>query len=307
MRARLQQAKLVQQRNNREQISSWMNQFDSNRTGKLERDELASLLMYLHPESGYPDNRALDLLITQATEIRAYSMHLKGDPNGAVGRDMLMPVVSGYAMYLLASAAFEKRACEGVVLLSELPGLMREANAGVDCEDSDVDFVVDCASSSRGGNLDSASSISREDLIPAFAAWKITQITEDTDLDAGHDDEDEGGLHQHVLHEDDEDDDMSAHGALDGDMGALERLREVETEEGPPVGALRRGKPTGDSPTCSVSAWGASGTDSCSGSHSSSSGVSGGASAPASSRGRGIGGSSPPKLRPQTSDVCILL
>ena len=56
-----------------------------------------------------------------------------------------MAVVSGYTMYLLASAAFDRRQCEGVVALRDLPALMKEANAGHNCEHEDVDFVVDVA------------------------------------------------------------------------------------------------------------------------------------------------------------------
>lgn len=105
MRARLQQARMMQQRAQAQQVAMWMTQFDVNGSGKLERDELAALLLHLHPEAGWPDSRALDLLITQATELNTYSLQLKGNPNGAVGRDMLMPVVSGYAMCVPPSLA----------------------------------------------------------------------------------------------------------------------------------------------------------------------------------------------------------
>ena len=79
-----------------------------------------------------------------------------------------MAVVSGYAMYLLASAAFDRRQCEGVVALRDLPALMKEANAGHACEHEDVDFVVDCCNSSINGSI---SALSKEELMPAFAAW----------------------------------------------------------------------------------------------------------------------------------------
>ena len=231
VRARLHAGRMQQVRLQQEQIVRWLQQFDLNQSGKLERDELGALLMHLHPESGWPDSRALDLLITQATELRTYSLQLKGDPNGAVGRDMLMPVVSGYAMYLLAAAAFEKRACEGVVALSDLPALMREANAGIECKGADVDFVVDCASSSRGGHLDSASTISREDLIPAFAAWKITQIHDDVDALQEEEAELDECLREDMAEADDED-----LAAFDGESDCYGmRLRELEEKSNPPV------------------------------------------------------------------------
>ena len=73
----------------------------------------------------------------------------------------LMAVVSGYTMYLLASAAFDRRQCEGVVALRDLPSLMKEANSGQDCQATDVDFVVDCCASSLNGSV---SALSREEL-----------------------------------------------------------------------------------------------------------------------------------------------
>ena len=59
--------RIAQQRAQAEQVSNWIRQFDVNRSGKLERDELAALLRHLHPEAGDPDPKALDLLIVQFT------------------------------------------------------------------------------------------------------------------------------------------------------------------------------------------------------------------------------------------------
>ena len=175
---RLLQAREIKRREQQEQVSRWLDQFDTNHSGRLERDELSALLRHLHPECGQPDARALDLLLMLATEIKTYSLHIKGNPNGSVGPDMLMPIVSGYATYLLASEVFENGALGSVVRLCDLPGLMRDANKGVDCDKSDVDFVFDCAASSIGGQIDSESTVSREELqsmIPTFAAWKLSQ------------------------------------------------------------------------------------------------------------------------------------
>lgn len=186
MRARLQQARAAQARAQADQVAKWISEFDANGTGKLERHELASLLQHLHPEAGQPRTEALDLLITRATELKTYTMNIHGDPNGAVGSDMLHAVVSGYSMYLLAHTAFDKHESNGIVALRDLPGLMREANNGINCEASDVEFVMDCCSSSRGGGLDSASHVSRDELLPAVAAWRIAQISEleDANLEA---------------------------------------------------------------------------------------------------------------------------
>ena len=152
---------------------------------------------------GSPSSEALDLLLTQATEIRTYSMHVKGDPNGSVGAGELMAVVSGYAMYLLASAAFDRRQIEGVVALRDLPALMKEANRGVDCEHSDVDFVMDCCNSSLDGSV-THSAVSKEELMPAFAAWQ--KALSEAASQRGGDSDDEGGSEVTPLGEGDDDD-----------------------------------------------------------------------------------------------------
>ena len=84
-RVRVQQARQAHARQQQLQIGEWMRQFDVSQSGRLERSELSMLLAFLHPEVGHPSKEALDLLLTQATEIRTYSMHLHGDPNGSVG------------------------------------------------------------------------------------------------------------------------------------------------------------------------------------------------------------------------------
>ena len=176
-RDRLLVAKQASKRQQEEQVRRWIDQFDANCSGRLERNELAALLEHLHPEAGRPKEEALDILISNATEVRTYTMHLQGNRNAAIAPDKLIAVVSGYAMYLLASSAFDKRQVEGVVSLSDLPSIMKELGKadGSDIEGSDVDFVMDCAASSLHG-LDSASNISREDLMPAMAAWKVNEL-----------------------------------------------------------------------------------------------------------------------------------
>ena len=183
-----QQSRMMRQREHRKQVVAWIEQFDVNRSGALEREELRSLLTHLHPDSP-PDDRALDLLITQATEIRSYTVTLKGDPHGAVGADSLWGVTCGYATYVLASAAFSRldRTDQGVIALRDLPTLMREAAEGRDCDKSDVDFVIDSLTENASVTglastlRDDNSSVSREELIPAFAAWKISQMVQDQD------------------------------------------------------------------------------------------------------------------------------
>ena len=40
-----------------------------------------------------------------ATEVRAHSFYLRGDPEASIRHEMVMRVVSGYSMYLLASSS----------------------------------------------------------------------------------------------------------------------------------------------------------------------------------------------------------
>ena len=180
-RARHHQARLQQQQARAAQVNSWIATYGRPGSGKLERHELAELLHHIHPEAGEPDPRALDLLIVQATEVKVYSLHLKGDPNGAVGHDMLMSVVSGYSTFLLASAAFDQRSVEGVVRLRDLPALMRHANGGMAYEAREVDFVLDCTTSSIGGAVDSDFAVERQDLVPAMTvmAMKVSEVPAD--------------------------------------------------------------------------------------------------------------------------------
>ena len=196
-RARLQQARMVQARAAAEQNAKWLRQFDVNRSGRLERDELAALLQHVHPEAGTPKAEALDLLIMRATELRTYTITMPGDPHGAVRGEMLTAVVSGYSLYLLANDALDRHSASGgVVALADLPGLMRDANEGLECEASDVDFVVNCMGSSING-IDSASHVSRDDLLEAMSAWRIDKIAETADADRESLEEDGDG----VLHE----------------------------------------------------------------------------------------------------------
>ena len=85
-------SRVARQRQHDARVNSWMAQFDVNKSGRLERPELAALLTHIHPQKEPPQERILDMLITQATEVRTYSMHLPGDPSGAVPFDKIMKV-----------------------------------------------------------------------------------------------------------------------------------------------------------------------------------------------------------------------
>ena len=119
-------SRVARQRQHDARVNSWMAQFDVNGSGRLERPELAALLTHIHPQKEPPQERILDMLITQATEVRTYSMHLPGDPSGAVPFDKIMKVVNAFTAYTLASAAFDSIGAKGVLSLAELPSLNQQ-------------------------------------------------------------------------------------------------------------------------------------------------------------------------------------
>uniref|UniRef100_A0A7S2GH40 Uncharacterized protein n=1 Tax=Haptolina brevifila TaxID=156173 RepID=A0A7S2GH40_9EUKA len=192
-RARHQHARMMQQRARAQQVSAWIAQFGKPGQGRLARDELSQLLFHLYPEAGPPEPQVLDDLIISATEVRTYSIHLKGNPHGTVSHDMIMPLVSGYSMYRFASVAFDRRAEGGRIALRDLPALMREANSGIPCEAREIDFVMDCCSSSVGPGmlLDSRSILSRQDVLAPLQVMAMrvadTQSTGPTDVVGGED------------------------------------------------------------------------------------------------------------------------
>jgi len=242
-RARHQKARMLQQREKAAQVSAWIKRFGKPGFGRLQREELSQLLLHLYPEAGPPDPSVLDLLIIQATEVRTFSIHLKGDPNGAVGHNMLMPLVSAYSMYLFASVAFDRRAVDGVVALRDLPALMRDANQGMPCVEREIDFVMDCCSSSvaPGMAFDQASVLARDDVLPTLQvmAMKISS-GDSTGPTAG----DEGGgqgmdpigeFGEFGAQFGDENHDGSNHdGSTDGSTGRHDdemKLTDIEEEE----------------------------------------------------------------------------
>ena len=72
----------------------WIEQFGIPNCGRLERGELAELLLHLKPEMGVPSARVLDQLLIHATEVKTYSLYLRGDPTGSVCAELIMPTVS---------------------------------------------------------------------------------------------------------------------------------------------------------------------------------------------------------------------
>ncbi len=175
-RARKEHQRMVQQRARAAQVAAWIQMFGKPSHGRLEREELFQLLQHLKPEAGAPPSHVLDLLLIHATEVKTYSLHMRGDPNGSVRAELIMPVVSAYSMYCAVAAAFDRRAgAGGLITLKDLPALLREANQGVPCETRELDYVMDCCSALLPGELplEGTSVLSRQDVLEPFLANDI--------------------------------------------------------------------------------------------------------------------------------------
>ena len=178
-RNRRRHRKMEQHRQQMALVTQWINQYGQAGSGRLERHELARLLEHLHPDAGPPNAAALDKIISQATEVRAHSFYLRGDPEASIRHEMVMRVVSGYSMYLLASVAIERRTgLQGVIALRELPALMREATEGTALDAREIDFVLDIAQGSVVGMLDIESTLDREHVLIALQGMAMRFASE---------------------------------------------------------------------------------------------------------------------------------
>jgi len=168
--------RMVQQRARAAQVATWIEKFGSPGRGRLEREELSHLLQHLKPEMGEPHAHVLDQLLIHATEVKTYSLHIRGDPHGTVRAELIMLTVSAYSMYCAVAGAFDRRAGEsGLVALRDLPALLREANNGMPCDTRDFDYVMDCCAAllPMGLPLEPTTTLSRENVLSPFLANDI--------------------------------------------------------------------------------------------------------------------------------------
>ena len=168
--------RMVQQRARAAQVATWIEQFGNPGHGRLEREELSQLLQHLVPEMGVPRAHVLDQLLIHATEVKTYSLHIRGDPYGSVRAELIMLTVSAYTTYCAVASAFDRRAGEsGLVALRDLPALLREANNGMPCDTRDFDYVMDCCAAllPMGLPLEPTTTLSRENVLSPFLANDI--------------------------------------------------------------------------------------------------------------------------------------
>jgi len=154
-----------------------MAQFDANKDGKLQRDELRNLLAFLHP-SRPPTEENLDYLVERATAIESHSMRIPGKKNGAVGWHDLRQVVSWYGDYvkdqLYIDSIYSRFDSDnsGSLERSEIGALLRSV-APEDCvvDDADVEYILENFDTDQDGV------IGRDELLPMLAKWAQVAYT----------------------------------------------------------------------------------------------------------------------------------
>ena len=158
-------AKIVQE------VQSWFEQFDINGDGMLQRDELRALLTHLNPYRP-PTEDNLSWLLEKATEIRAASLKIPGNKDGAVSLHQARATVTRYHEYCkdqaYLDAVFRKFDADGSGTLDEgelLPLLQRVAPEGCIVDDSDVAYVLEAC------DVDGDGVISREEVLPMISKW----------------------------------------------------------------------------------------------------------------------------------------
>eukprot|EP00327_Prymnesium_parvum_P007506 CAMPEP_0182816602 /NCGR_PEP_ID=MMETSP0006_2-20121128/11023_1 /TAXON_ID=97485 /ORGANISM="Prymnesium parvum, Strain Texoma1" /LENGTH=465 /DNA_ID=CAMNT_0024942901 /DNA_START=266 /DNA_END=1663 /DNA_ORIENTATION=+ len=163
------------------EVESWFRDFDWNRSNKLEKDELMALLKHLNPRHE-PTPEAIDYLITKATEISTYSMHLKGDANSGVDRGNIRMVLKQYRAHIreqeYIDAIFRKhdRDNRGKLNRKELLSLLNDAVPGSSADDEDVDFIL------AKCDLNKDRMIDRDELLPTLVVWRAIGVQKKTDL-----------------------------------------------------------------------------------------------------------------------------
>ena len=171
-RGSLHQRRLEQEAKQQILLESWFEQFDSNGDKQLDRSELRALLTHLYPGSP-PEEGALDFLIKKATEIRAASMHLAGNPNGLVPWAAAVKTVARYGAYLREKARLDALMEEldvdesGGLDAKELGMFLQRISPDLEVTDGDVEFMLEQC------DVDNDGSISADELMGLVQVWRL--------------------------------------------------------------------------------------------------------------------------------------
>ena len=159
------------------QIEGWFEEFDTNKDGKLQREELRALLTFLHP-SRPPTEQNLDYLVERATAVESSSTRIPGNKNGVVGWHDLRQVVLWYGDYCkdqsYIDSIYTRYDVDGSGKLesTEIFTLLR-AVAPEECavDEADVRYILESFDTDKNGVID------RDELLPMLAKWAQVAYT----------------------------------------------------------------------------------------------------------------------------------
>ena len=159
------------------EVEGWFEQFDTNKDGKLQRDELRELLTWLHP-SRPPSEANLDYLIERATAVESHTIRLKGDKDGDVLWHDARQTVLWYSDYCkdqnYIDSVFRRfdddnsGELDSGELLQLLQGVAPE---GCVVDEADVSYVLEHFDGNSNGLID------RDELLPMLAKWAHVAFT----------------------------------------------------------------------------------------------------------------------------------
>lgn len=159
------------------QVEAWFEEFDENKDGKLQRDELRALLAWLHP-SRPPSEKNLDYLIERATAVESHTMRLSGNKDGSVAWHDARQTVLWYADYCkdqsYIDSVFRRFDDDnsGTLEASELINVLRAvAPEGLAVDEADVTYVLEQFDDNADGVID------RKELLPMLAKWAQVAYT----------------------------------------------------------------------------------------------------------------------------------
>ena len=188
-------------------LNEWFLKFDTDKSGDLNRHELKQLLVHAHPDAPEPSEQMLDMLIERATAVESGSLKLRGDKDGTVSWLKLGPCIQKYDAFVRQQAIIEDyfskhdtnqnssfdeaellevsiappvRQSSSPLFLPAQPHpasphlvqvlkdfvLKKFDGLEVQVDEDDVGYIFEQC------DMDNSGSISRDELLPALAAWK---------------------------------------------------------------------------------------------------------------------------------------
>ena len=181
--ARLRRKKLAYDKERERLVASWWLEFDTNRSGVLEQEQLAKLLEALYGKP--PERKGLDLLMRKAVAIDTTGDG-KPDTKG-VSKASVFSVLQLYGDYVNDQkkideifAKYDTRK-SGCLEPDELLPLLKDLSPGLDpasIDEADARFIITLC------DKDQNAAISRDEVLPACAAWRVISAEVEKDRKA---------------------------------------------------------------------------------------------------------------------------